>query len=64
MKIDSDLSYFELEDMVFCHIVDETLTFEHELGKVYGYPNNYPNVTEVLIQPHIFLKWISLERKC
>lgn len=64
IKLDSDLSYFQLEDVVFSHIVDETLAFEHELKKVYGYPNDFPSVTEVLTQAHIFFKWINMERKC
>lgn len=64
VKLDSDLSHFQLEDVVFSHIVDETLAFEHELRKMYNYPINYPSVTEVLTQPHIFLKWINMERKC
>lgn len=64
IKLDSDLSYFQLEDVVFSHIVDETLAFEHELKKVYGYPNDFPSVTVVLTQAHIFFKWINMERKC
>jgi len=64
VKLDSDLSHFQLEDVVFSHIVDETLAFEHELRKVYNYPNDYPSVTEVLTQAHIFFKWINMERKC
>ncbi|XP_022164709.1 RAD50-interacting protein 1 [Myzus persicae] len=63
VKLDSDLSHFQLEDVVFSHIVDETLAFEHELRKVYSYPNDYPSVTEVLTQAHIFFKWINMERK-
>jgi len=64
VKLDSDLSHFQLEDVVFSHIVDETLAFEHELRKVYCYPNDYPSVTEVLTQAQIFFKWINMERKC
>lgn len=64
IKLDTDLSHFQLEDVVFSHIVDETLAFEHELRKVYNYPNDYPSVTEVLTQAHIFFKWINMERKC
>jgi len=64
IKLDSDLSHFQLEDVVFSHIVDETLAFEHELRKVYSYPNDYPSVTEVLTQAQIFFKWINMERKC
>jgi len=64
VKLDSDLSHFQLEDVVFSHIVDETLAFEHELRKVYNYPNDYPSVTEVLTQAQIFFKWINMERKC
>ncbi|XP_025419598.1 RAD50-interacting protein 1 isoform X2 [Sipha flava] len=63
IKLDTDLSHFQLEDVVFSHIVDETLAFEHELRKVYNYPNDYPSVTEVLTQAHIFFKWINMERK-
>lgn len=63
VKLDSDLSHFQLEDVVFSHIVDETLAFEHELRKVYNYPNDYPSVTEVLTQAQIFFKWINMERK-
>ncbi|XP_060856696.1 RAD50-interacting protein 1 [Metopolophium dirhodum] len=63
IKLDSDLSHFQLEDVVFSHIVDETLAFEHELRKVYSYPNDYPSVTEVLTQAQIFFKWINMERK-
>lgn len=64
IKLESDLSHFQLEDIVFSHIVDETLSFEHELRKVYGYPDECPSVTEVLTQAHIFFKWINMERKC
>jgi len=64
IKLDSDLSHFQLEDVVFSHIVDETLAFEHELRKVYSYPHDYPSVTEVLTQAQIFFKWINMERKC
>lgn len=64
IKLNSDLSHFQLEDVVFSHIVDETLAFEHELKKIYGYPNHYASVTEVLTQAHIFFKWINMERKC
>jgi len=64
IKLDRDLSHFQLEDVVFSHIVDETLAFEHELKKMYGYPDNYPSITEVLTQAHIFFKWINMERKC
>ncbi|XP_050438401.1 RAD50-interacting protein 1 isoform X2 [Adelges cooleyi] len=63
IKLDSDLSHFQLEDVVFSHIVDETLAFEHELRKVYNYPDDYPSVTEVLTQAHLFFKWINMERK-
>lgn len=64
VKLESDLSYFQLEDTIFSHIIDETLLFEHELKEVYGYPNDYPSVTDVLAQADIFFKWINLERKC
>lgn len=64
IKLESDLSNFQLEDSIFSHIIDETLLFEHELRNVYGYPNDYPSVTDVLAQADIFFKWINMERKC
>jgi len=64
IKLNSDLQYFQLEDVTFSHIVDETLAFEHELRKVYSYPYDYPTITEVLTQAQIFFKWINMERKC
>ncbi|VVC45233.1 Hypothetical protein CINCED_3A025352 [Cinara cedri] len=63
VKLESDLSFFQLEDSIFSHIIDETLAFEQELHKVYGYPSDYPSVTEVLTQAPIFFKWINMERK-
>lgn len=64
IKLEADLSNFQIEDMVFSHIVDEILSFEHELKQTFGYSVDYPNVTEVLTLPHIFLKWINIEKTC
>jgi len=64
IKLNADLQYFQLEDVIFSHIVDEILAFQQDLRKIYGYPSHYPSITEVLTQTHIFFKWINIERKC
>lgn len=63
-KLHSDLMHLQYDDNLFTHTLDETLGFYRELTINYGYPLHCPSVLSVLTQAQIFIKWISMERKC
>ena len=63
-KLHSELPHLQCDDTLFSHTVDETLGFDRELRESFGYPSSQPSVISVLTQAQIFLKWISMEKKC
>lgn len=62
-KLNSDLPNLQYDDFTFSHSVDEALGFEKELRESYAYPSSQPSILTVLTQAHIFLKWLSMEKK-
>lgn len=63
-KLHAELPHLQCDDTLFSHTVDETLGFDRELRESFGYPSSQPSVISVLTQAQIFLKWISMEKKC
>lgn len=63
-KLHSELPIAQYDDGLFAHFVDEALGFEKELREILLYPENQPSTLSVLTQAQIFVKWISIEKKC
>lgn len=63
-KLCSELPTIQFDDFTFSHCVDEALGFDRELRENYDYPANQPSVLAVLTQAQVFIKWLSLEKKC
>jgi len=63
-KLHWDLPHVQYDDALFSHTVDEALGFARELKDGYGYPDSHPSVLSVLTQANLFVKWISVEKKC
>jgi transcription termination factor NusB len=62
-KMTTDMPNILASDIVFAHLVDETLAFHNELRAVYGYPDPLPSCLHVLIQSDPFRMWMSIEKK-
>ncbi|KAI0223719.1 RAD50-interacting protein 1 [Lamellibrachia satsuma] len=62
-KMLSDIPELMYDDHNFSHLIDETLTFDRELRTVHGYPTAHPGCVHVLMEPHAFNKWLTIERK-
>lgn len=54
----------QFDDYSFSHTIDEALGFDKELKETYNYPANQPGIIGVLTQANVFIKWLSMEKKC
>lgn len=63
-KLNSELAIVQFDDALFAHTVDEALGFERELRESLFYPASEPATVFVLTQAQIFVKWITMEKKC
>jgi len=63
-KMEQDISQLLSSDVLFAHLIDETLAFHRELQSVYCYPAPLHSCLHVLIRPEPFHKWITIEKKC
>lgn len=63
-KLNSELSVVQFDDVLFAHTVDEALGFERELRESLFYPSSEPATVSALTQAQIFVKWITMEKKC
>ncbi|KAF2354111.1 RINT-1/Tip20 [Trinorchestia longiramus] len=63
LKLSSDLEDIMDDEDLFCHCIQESLSFERELRLSCGYPASQPSVLLVLTQPQVLSRWVSLERK-
>jgi len=59
-----DITQLLSSDVLFAHLIDETLAFHHELHSVYSYPALLHSCLHVLIQTEPFHKWKTIEKKC
>ena len=59
-----DIEQIIQDEALFAHLIDEVLPFEQDLKTSLGYPNSYPSVVSVLVQPVFFVKWMAIEKKC
>ncbi|XP_053675678.1 RINT1-like protein [Anopheles nili] len=62
-KLLADIEQIVQDEALFAHLIDEVLPFEQDLKTMLGYPNSYPSVVSVLVQPVYFLKWMAIEKK-
>ncbi|XP_053665015.1 RINT1-like protein [Anopheles marshallii] len=62
-KLIADIEQIVQDEALFAHLIDEVLPFEQDLKTSLGYPNSYPSVVSVLVQPLYFLKWMAIEKK-
>lgn len=53
-----------MEDDLFSHLIDETLSFEQELRDILGYPSSYCNTITVLTEAKYLTRWIRIEKQC
>jgi hypothetical protein len=63
-KLNFELRIVQYDDSLFAHTVDEALGFERELRDILLYPSSDPATVFILTQPQIFIKWITMEKKC
>ena len=63
-KMLADLPEVLFDDHMFCHFIDEALSFQRELHETFDYPTVELNCLKVLTQPDAFHKWLLIERKC
>lgn len=63
-KLFKDLQTLQYDDFTFSHCIDEALGFDKELKESYDYPDTQPGVLVVLTQAQVFMKWLSMEKKC
>lgn len=63
-KLNSDLPNLQFDDYTLSHNIDEALGFDKELRETYDYPVSQPSILAVLTQGQIFLKWLTMEKKC
>ncbi|XP_053572533.1 RAD50-interacting protein 1 [Bombina bombina] len=62
-KLSMDISFLLYDDVLFCHLVDEVLTFQRELQLTHGYLSNLPNCMHILSEETCFQRWLMVERK-
>uniref|UniRef100_A0A182TWF7 RAD50-interacting protein 1 n=1 Tax=Anopheles melas TaxID=34690 RepID=A0A182TWF7_9DIPT len=62
-KLIVDIEQIIQDEALFAHLIDEVLPFEQDLKTSLGYPNSYPSVVSVLVQPVFFVKWMAIEKK-
>lgn len=63
-KLNSELPNLQCDDYTLSHNIDEALGFDKELRVTYNYPASQPSILSVLTQGQIFLKWLTMEKKC
>lgn len=63
-KICIDIDEITMEDDLYSHLIDETLSFEQELRDTLGYPSSYCNTITVLTQAKYLTRWIRIEKQC
>jgi len=63
-KLAVDIEQIAQDEILFAHLLDETLAFESELRETFGYPASFPSAISVITQPMYLLRWISLEERC
>lgn len=63
-KLAVDIEQIAQDQILFAHLLDETLAFESELRETFGYPASFPSAISVITQPMYLLRWISLEERC
>lgn len=63
-KLNELLEVVQFDDSLFAHTIDEALGFEKELRESYKYPPTEPATVFVLTQAHVFVKWLTMEKKC
>ncbi|XP_017091076.2 RINT1-like protein [Drosophila bipectinata] len=62
-KMVVDIEQIAQDEILFAHLLDETLSFEAELRETFGYPASFPSAISVITQPIYLLRWISLEER-
>ncbi|XP_017063376.1 RINT1-like protein [Drosophila eugracilis] len=62
-KLAVDIEQIAEDEILFAHLLDETLAFESELRETFGYPASFPSAISVITQPMYLLRWISLEER-
>ncbi|XP_043651016.1 RINT1-like protein [Drosophila teissieri] len=62
-KLAVDIEQIAQDELLFAHLLDETLAFESELRETFGYPASFPSAISVITQPMYLLRWISLEER-
>ncbi|KAI8041585.1 hypothetical protein M5D96_005850 [Drosophila gunungcola] len=62
-KLAVDIEQIAQDEILFAHLLDETLAFESELRETFGYPASFPSAISVITQPMYLLRWISLEER-
>ncbi|KAH8297546.1 hypothetical protein KR054_002303 [Drosophila jambulina] len=62
-KLAVDIEQIAQDEILFAHLIDETLAFESELRETFGYPASFPSAISVITQPMYLLRWISLEER-
>lgn len=63
LKLSQDLPSVMGDEDLFCHSLQETLSFERELRLCCEYPGSQPSVLTVLTRPRVLDHWLRLERK-
>ena len=63
-KMTSDMAEVLRDDVVFCHVIDESLSFHKELVTGFDYPSSQVSCLRPLTQHAAFSKWLDIERKC
>lgn len=65
-KLCADIEEISKDESYFAHLLDEVLSFEHELRDLIkiSYLSGFPTPISVLTQAQYMMKWISIEEKC
>lgn len=61
-----DIDEISQDEALFSHLVDETLSFEHEMRELVkiSYLSSFPTAITVLTQPQFLMQWLRIEEKC
>lgn len=63
-KLTSDMAEVLRDDLVFCHVIDETLSFNKELVDAFHLPSSRVTCLAPLMRRAAFDRWLDIERKC
>lgn len=63
-KLCHDIEDIAVDDHLFAHLLDETLSFEQELRETFRYPITFPSALTVLTQAQYLMKWLAAEENC